>query len=702
LKIAQGLRNAVVSPAALARQVVAAHPNDYESLARSFAFALEMLGVSNRQIRLYARKNFEMAASLVGEIEWPNLLKKALLVRWAIEPFLNEVEPISRQLGDAFHIQGGLDAVEQAGVDAGLAAEDARANAPRLIEQLEVFNGPKPQGLRHSSPSAEDLALGMRTLASQESIASPLEPQRLIEQLTHRMHRLECEPGPSQPGLNRATRMPRPEGGLKRRRGSSSVFAQEADERSQARQRSMESYGVGGAGGIASQPSSSNSESVAISEDGSDELAAFQQKLLGFHHSGGPTFADEQIKPWLDHAQSLRRSRESGENAGLRDELLNQAAQGWLERLPLVRDEALGRVERFIETSGGNPRALMFAGLAQAEVFPMVGSLGVAALLREGGEISAGVDGRTLIAYPVSQDLSGVTIDSAKSALFTMTRLLLSSHLHRMMSALPPQHGVVRFASLAKNLLDVVRKAKVPPWPRIDELEVFSQQGAIDRAWTMVVDSIAAAISQRVLGLPLEAETFAHRQTWRCIITQAMARMPDSRAVHAGLVLGQSSHFGAVFQAIDRAAARWLERARPAVRLPAFKTVTDELVKAANAGRHCPQAFTEDDVLARLEDNLWLFMASPYMGATTKDGMFVPVEDHSVGYIQHAVLEQRLPTGYTEEAARRIVDSTMLALQSRGRDGTFNLLLDIAMKAFNDPRGFAEEFMGDMSGPRRR
>lgn len=652
--------------------------------------ALELLGVSNRQLGQYAKTTIQMVSTL-GHTDSSALLIQTMRARAAIDDLLHGVNGCAARLGLALTIDGARDALVCGGLDAGLNAADAENNARWLLEQLHVFSSPRASGEAHSSASEDDLRAGRQTLSSQQSLATAADEQRVIARLAAQMWQMDfTAPAPNDPPADAAdgARI-----GRKPSREDAPMLAGvDGLPRVRVRSDSRESTGVSRsveqlhrAGSGPRMPVLATARSAGAQLSG---LTVLQQKLVDCERGGRGYFAQSAFQAW---AESALRSGLVAGNVALGDfehEMHREVAMNKLDLLPIVRDEALALLRRHLSHHNVVGGDTVFRHVAAARCFPLPVGLARDAAAAEQGRVVVDPALGVLIAYPAHLDLSGCSAEQTGLVMRTMLRLLFSAHVSLTLAG---QRGIRQAFSvddMLYRLRQMLHKVRYAPRSKIELSVPLHDTSALVWLLRVVIDGLSDALAARVLGVA-PARAPEHHMDWDTLLARALDGLTYQPAIYQGLIRGDARVQSSIFVSIANAVQRWQQAACPQMKHPDLLPLVDELAALANGADASRSSVTRDEVMAKLEIHFQDLIAahiqpdSPTLRGHT-----------AVAYLHRALLAPTQPED-GQQFGDSIIGSSVLALVSGHEGATQKLLEKLRDEATRSPQQFVTEFLGD-------
>ena len=652
--------------------------------------ALELLGVSNRQLGQYAKTTIQMVATL-GHTDSSALLIQTMRVRAAIDDLLRGVDGCASRLGLALTIDGARDALVCGGLDAGLNAADAENNALWLLEQLHVFSSPRASGETHSSASEDELRAGWKTLSSQQSRATAVDEQRVIARLAVQMEQMDLSAtAANDPPLDAAAGTGI---GRKRSREDSPLLSGvNGPPCVRVRSGSLESTS---ASRLVEQPPSAASvvrrpvlASASAAGARLSGLAALQQKLVDCERGRRGYFAQTEFQAWGDSA--LRSGLVSGD-IPLEDferGMHREAAMNKLDLLPIVRDGALLALRRHLNEHNAVSGDTVFRHIAAARCVPLPAGLARDAAAAEQGRVVVDPALGVLIAYPAHLDLSGRSAEHTALAMRTMLRLVLSAHVALTLAGQRSPRQAFSVDDMLHDLRQVLHEARYAPRSRIELTTPLHEDPA--RVWLLrvVIDGLSDALAARVLGVPT-ARAPEHRMDWDTLLARALDGVSYQPEIYQCLIRGDARVQSSIFLSITNTVQRWRQAACPQMKHPDLLPLVDELAGLASGAGASQSGVTRDEVMAKLEIHFQDLIAAHNQPDSPK------LRGHkAVAYLHRALLAPTQPDD-AQRFGDSIIGSSVLALISGHEGATRKLLEKLRDEATRSPQQFVTEFLGD-------
>lgn len=683
----------------LAERIVAGHPARASVPAtltsEGLEQAFELLGVSNRQIRFYARENFLMVGGMGSNLDHCDLLAAALRSR-AVADRVFFADGTPSQVGNQFHLDGALHAMLDGGEDAGLSYTDALINSRWILEQLDVFTGTVDMVQRRPTVSEEDVAEGMRTLSSQLSRQLPLDDIRLASDLAQQLN--VAAGGASGSGSNRDSVSE--ELGRHSRSHSMTLGEDADDDRSSKRSRTTSNSSASDEWVAGSLPLMNFTTLRRLSSSGhygamrSDWLVDCKAKLNHPPIVRGASPSTASLSFLLGTAIRKKLVAPGATLDLLHAEASRQRDSGNFARVRVLRNEAVALLKRYLHARNTLRDAAGLAHLARAELVPLPYADCAG---HEIGLVIKSASGATVVAYnPNAFQLCGLIDDeSLKDAMRAMLKLLIAQRVSETCLDSARSGSARGLTVLSSRLVNLVGNLKFPPAPSLREAHDTTSARAAEKMSGLVIEALADALTCRVLGQTTDRPATPQHMGWKDIIARALEHLSYQPALYHGLLGQDGQARSAIFESIFKSAQTWLDEARPDLGDPSLEQYLARFVELANAGRIRKAPFDWGTVTERVIDNFWSFVRSPHLGDVTQQGNFTPLQDHPIGYIQSALIRSIAATRRADEA-HSIINCSVLALLSRDAPATENVLRALVERAEKNPRVFATVFMCDI------
>lgn len=717
IQVAECFRSAVASEAEGA-QGVGAMLAGLPVAERDGALAqgLELLGVSNRQIFSYAQQNLFMLSGGPGSAECCDLLVAALRARAALDQQMTAGFFESNNARFQAGLQSAVDSVELGARNAGLSEEDAQRIAADLMSQLNVFSGPPVGILRAPSVSEADLESGGAALGAQEPLTAPMDNRELLAVLTGQR---SGSPAAGQPSAALPAALPVPDRlrveppTEKRPRSAPPRFDQ--TEHVSGRMRLDDGSALASRLDVmlTTEPGQPQFERVLsqlklklsgpLRLDGENALRSQVRQMKADLHAAG------LVSPatWLERHQRF---------------INEQVRSGALARMNLLRAEAVSQLRGFNDRNRSAISPDWIREMSAANLAPVPIEMWTVPPVSRSGQIMRLGDSGSLIAYR-AEGFAAIGSGEVEVAglMRDMLDILLSSRIHSNMGQVKasPENaeapGTSQAQSNARQVKEAEPEVSLAALARaiMEPLDGFRYSPRRPEGWDFGTGSdqrhgdlpellaacLRSELIDRILRLPAQTPVVAQQADWPSLVRLAAARLPDEATLLRALLGEDRAARDTLFRGVAYAFDEWRQSVQPNFDVPAHHDLFNQLTALANHGRQRGAPFSREEVVRRVQEQLWDFAYSGQRGGITGSQRFQPIESDALGYLQSALIEV-MPQASDVHGVQRVLDSAVLALRSRDENAVGNILASIIRRANLDSEEFAREFIRDLGDAR--